>query len=513
VAVCFEVVLREASVRRSYCFILMLIAAVPAWTHEEAIDYDALNLIRDEGFHRSQVMDMARYLTERIGPRVTGSPQLELANEWTRSQLSKWGLEARLEAFEFDHGWSFDRCQVHELAPLRQPLLAVPKAFTPGTDGPVSGRVMRADLSSEEVLNTYKGQLDGAIVLLDGIRPFEQLEAEAFSRYSDQELEEAEQGVVATIEVSSRDNALLRVDGGGSYGLADRPPGVPSLVMASEHYNRLVRLVDDGVEVELEIEVEAAFHHGDGKAYSVIADLPGSDLSTEFVMAGAHLDSWHAGEGATDNGANCAVVMEAVRILVATGLRPRRTVRVALWGGEEQGYLGSQGYVERHLATRPETTDPEQLELPRSLRDETWPINPLAGHATLSAYFNLDYGVGRIRGIMTQGNAAVRPIFEAWLEPLHDLGATTVSSRSGGGTDHVPLDRVGIPAFQFIQDQLDYNSRTHHSNVDTIDHVPQQDIMQSAVVLASFIWHAANRGEMLPRKPLPQDDPEPVSYE
>jgi len=283
--------------------------------------------------------------------------------------------------------------------------------------------------------------------------------------------------------------------------------------MAWEDYNRLVRLVDDDVEVELELEVGAAFHHGVGEAHSVIADLPGTDLENELVMVGAHLDSWHAGDGATDNGVNCTVVMEAVRILTAAGLRPRRTVRVALWGGEEQGYLGSQGYVESRLATRPEVTDPEQLALPRSLRDLSWPITPLAGHAALSAYFNLDYGVGRIRGIMTQGNAAVRPIFEAWLEPMHDLGATTVSSRSGGGTDHVPLDRVGIPAFQFIQDGLDYDSRTHHSNVDTLDHVPQQDIMQSAVVLASFIWHAANREEMLPRKPLPRKPPEPSTGE
>jgi hypothetical protein len=536
---------REDSVRRCCFFILLLAAALPAWTHDEPIDYDAVNLIRSEGFHRSQVMEMARYLTERIGPRLTGSPQLELANEWTRSLLEEWGLEARLEAFDFGHGWSFDRCQVHELAPFRQPLLAVPKAWTPGTEGPVRGRVVRADLSSEEDLAKHKGQLAGAIVLLDPVRVPEQIKQTMFSRYSEQELEEAEryvipvekdddylprmrklyafwpklsdfladEGVVATVEVSSRDNGLLRVDGGGSYGRDELPPGVPALVMASVHYNRLVRLVDDGADVELEVEVEAEFHHGDGVAYNVIADLPGTDLADEYVMVGGHLDSWHSGTGATDNGANCTVVMEAVRILRATGLRPRRTIRVALWGGEEQGYVGSRSYVERYLATRPEATDPEQLELPRRLRELTWPITPLEGHAKLSAYFNLDYGVGRIRGIMTQENAAVRPIFEAWLEPNHDLGATTVASRSGGGTDHVPFDRVGIPAFQFVQDGLDYGTRTHHSNVDTIDHVPEQDIMQSAVVLATFIWHAANRDQMLPRKPLPTKPPEPAELE
>jgi hypothetical protein len=525
--------------------ILLLATAVSAWGHDEPIDYDAINLIRSEGFHRSRVMEMARYLTERIGPRLTGAPQLEQANEWTRTRLEAWGLEARLEAFDFDHGWSFDRCQVHELAPRRQPLLVVPKAFTPGTEGPVRGRVVRADLSSEEDLAKHEGQLLGAIVLLDPVRAPEQIEKKTFSRYSDQELEEAEryvipvedgddylarmrklyaflpklhnflveEGVVATVELSPWDNGLLKVDRGGSYGLDEIPPGVPALVMASEHYNRLVRLVDDGVEVELEVEVAAEFHRDDGVAYNVIADLPGTDLADEYVMVGAHLDSWHAGTGATDNGANCTVVMEAVRILTATGLKPRRTVRVALWGGEEQGYLGSQSYVERYLATRPEATDPEQLELPRRLRDLTWPITPREGHAKLSAYFNLDYGVGRIRGIMTQENTAVRPIFEAWLEPNHDLGATTVAPRSGGGTDHVPFDRVGIPAFQFIQDGLDYGTRTHHSNVDTIDHVPQQDIIQSAVVLATFIWHAATRDEMLPRKPLPTKPPEPAKLD
>jgi hypothetical protein len=526
--------------RRSLLVCLILIITCPVWSAEEPVDLDAVTKIRDEGFNRSQVMDMAQHLTDHIGPRLTGSPQLKAANEWTLQKLEEIGLEGRLQPFDFDHGWSYQRSSLHMVAPQHQTLFALPKAWTPGTDGPVRGRAMRVKLESEEDLEKYRGKLQGAILLRDDVRVPDQIEAELFSRYTPEQLADAEQfkipeergdkwraryrkmfefwpvvaqyleeeGVVATLEVSSRDNGVVRVDRGGSQGMADFPAGPPALVVATEQYNRLVRLVDDGVEVELSIDVATTFHRDDPHAYNTIADWRGTDLADEIVLVGGHLDSWHGGTGATDNGGNCMVVIEAVRILKAAGLQPRRTIRVALWGGEEQGYKGSRAYVKEYVATRPEPTDPEQLALPEGLRKRTWPITPLEGHGQLSAYFNIDNGVGRIRGITTQENAGVRPIFEAWLEPLHDLGATTVSMRSVGGTDHQPFDWVGIPAFQFIQDDLDYMTRTHHSAIDTFDHLPREDLMQSAVVLATFLWHAANRDEMLPRKPIPQHPPE-----
>jgi Zn-dependent M28 family amino/carboxypeptidase len=259
--------------------------------------------------------------------------------------------------------------------------------------------------------------------------------------------------------------------------------------------------------VELEIDVAARFHDEDLQAYNTVAEIPGTDRKDEIVMAGAHLDSWHAGTGATDNAAGSAVVMEAARLLQALGVKPRRTIRFVLWTGEEQGYLGSIAYMKQHFATRPESQDPKQKELPERFRDDTWPLTLKPEHAKLAAYFNIDTGTGRIRGIYSEENAAVRPIFAAWLAPFADLGATTVTLRTTGGTDHVPFNRIGLPGFQFIQDRMDYESRTHHTNLDTYDHLVKEDLAQASVVLAGFLYNAANRPEPLPRKPLPQEPP------
>jgi len=287
----------------------------------------------------------------------------------------------------------------------------------------------------------------------------------------------------------------------------DGEVGVPGLAMVSEPYGTLSRLLADGREVTLEIDVDAGFLDGAREAYNTVAELPGGDRRGEVVMAGAHLDSWHAGTGATDNAAGCAVVMEAARILQAVGARPRRTIRVALWTGEEQGLLGSRYYVKDHFALHPEPTDPAQKALPEWLRDDTWPLALRPEHRQLDAYFNVDNGSGRIRGIYAQGNAAAKPIFEAWLAPLADLGADTVTLRHTGATDHVSFDRVGLPGFQFIQDGLDYESRTHHTNLDVYDRARAKDLEQAAVVLAAFLYDAAMRPEPLPRKPLPTAPP------
>jgi Zn-dependent M28 family amino/carboxypeptidase len=277
--------------------------------------------------------------------------------------------------------------------------------------------------------------------------------------------------------------------------------------MAAEHFNRLSRLLDRKLPVELELDVRARFIDQDPMAYNTVAEIPGTDRKGEVVMLGAHMDSWHTGTGATDNGAGVAVTMEAVRILRALDLHPRRTIRIALWSGEEQGLLGSRAYVREHFASRPE--QPGDAELPFFQRPVRGPLTIKPEHAKLSGYFNVDNGTGKIRGIYTQQNAAVVPIFEAWLRPFADLGATTVTMRNTGGTDHQSFDAVGLPGFQFIQDEGDYSTRTHHTNMDVLDRAQKDDLMQASVVLASFVYNTAMRDELLPRKPLPRESPSP----
>ncbi len=518
------------------CLIFAVASSSVLFAADEPVDLDAVTRIRSEGFHDSEVMELAWHLTEAVGPRLTGSPQSLAAHQWAQETFAEWGLKSWLEEYDFGRSWAMERVQVRMVLPYVQPLEALPEAWSAGTDGPVQGRVVQATLESEEDLEKWAGKLDGAIVLLEGVKVPEQIDADLFERWDGEALQELEmydipsdrrggrwrermlkrfkfwqqlasfyeeQGVVATIEPSSRDNGVVRLSGSSSKRDPATPVGVPALVMATEQYNRLVRLLDNDIEPVLEIDVEARFFE-DGKGINTLAEIGGSDLADQVVMVGAHLDSWHAGTGATDNGGSCAVVMEAMRILHAAGLKPRRSIVAALWSGEEQGFLGSRDYVTRHLATRPEPTDPEQLALPTWAREMTWPIEPLPGYSVLSAYFNTDYGTGRIRGLHAQENAAVVPIFEAWLAPFADLGADNVTMENAGGTDHLAFDRVGLPGFQFIQDDMDY-SRTHHSNVDTYDHLNPEDMKQSAVILASVIWQAANRDQPLPRKPMPTE--------
>jgi carboxypeptidase Q len=520
-----------------FAFALPVLLAPDFARAEEPVDLAMMTRIRDEGLHHSQVMDTVFHLTDVIGPRLTASPQLKQANEWTRKQFESWGLaNAHLEGYPFGRGWEWDGCQVKMVAPRNAMLTAVPKAWTPGTKGPVRGEVMKVKITEEKDLDEYRGKVAGKILLLDDAREFKQPEDAQFNRYSPEDLDkltgfntdaderdwqagaikrwklrkavneftEKEQ-VAAVIETSGRVNGVVRVTSGGSWEPGESV-GAPALVMMAEHYNQLLRLADEEDKpVELEINVPARFLDGDGKAYNTVAEIPGTDKKDEIVMAGAHLDSWHAGTGATDNAAGSAVVMEAARILKALGVKPRRTIRFVLWTGEEQGYYGSIAYVKQHFATRPETKDPEQLKLPERYRAETWPLQLKPEHAKLAAYFNLDNGTGKIRGIYTEENAAVKPIFQAWLAPFADLGAQSVTLRTTGGTDHVPMDRVGLPGFQFIQDPMEYETRTHHTNLDTYDHLQKEDLMQASVVMAGFLYDAAMRPEPLPRKPLPQE--------
>ena len=527
---------------RQPILVLALLLAVPplAGGADEPVDLAMMTRIRDEGLHHSQVMDTLFHLTDVIGPRLTGSPQLKEANDWTRQRFADWGLaNAHLEGYRFGRGWAYTACQVRMTAPRVAPLYAIPKAWSPGTNGPIHGEVMRVKVESEKDLEQYRGKLAGKILLFNDPKEMKEPEDEEFDRLSTEKLDKLgefdvpkepvdrrpiglarwrlrkavnefleKERALATVEASANLNGIVRVTSGGSWEPGENV-GVPALVMAAEPYNELVRLADAGLPVELEIDVAAQYLDGDLQAYDTLAEIPGTDKKDEIVMAGAHLDSWHAGTGATDNAAGSAVVMEAARILEALGVKPRRTIRLALWSGEEQGYYGSLAYVKRHFAGRPETQDPKQKELPERLREETWPLLLKPEHAKLSAYFNIDNGSGRIRGIYTEENAAVKPIFTAWLAPFADLGASTVTLRTTGSTDHVQFDRVGLPGFQFIQDDLDYFPRTHHTNLDTYDHLKRDDLMQASVIMAAFLYDAAMRAEPLPRKPLPTSPPAP----
>jgi len=501
----------------------------------QEVDLTALTRLRDEGLHRSKVMETAQYLCDVIGPRLTASPAAKRANEWTRDRFAAWGLvEAHLESWgPFAPGWTLEHSSLHMLTPTTTPLVAWPKAWSPGTNGVVHAKAMRVDLNSEADLAAQKGKLKGRILLLSEAKPVLDEDKPPLTRFSDKDLAElgqfeipeqrkldeerekdlkhirferarraflAEEGVVAAVAASSWQGVVRAQSTGGWHVGESR--GVPEFVLMREQYNRLVRLVEGGTDVDLEAELRVHFDDKDMPGYTTLAEIPGSDKEDEYILAGAHLDSWHGGTGATDNAAGVAAVMEAARILKASGLTPRRTIRFALWTGEEQTYGSSSAYVSQHLASRAAPKDKDEAELDYELQKDPAPLELKPEHAKLSAYFNIDNGTGRIRGIYAQENSAVAPIFEAWMKPLADLGVTQLSLRPEGETDHEPFDQVGIPAFQFIQDDVEYSTRTWHSNLDVYDRLKRDDLVQASVVLASFLYDAAMRDERLPRKPL-----------
>jgi carboxypeptidase Q len=506
--------------RRSISFLILFVIifarAVPA---QEPVDQQMISKFKMEGFQNSKVMETVSYLTDVYGPRLSGSPNLKAASEWSRDRLAEWGLaNAHLEPWgTFGRGWSVKKISVEMVAPQYMPIIAYPKAWTPSTSSPVRGKPMVVDVKTKEDFNKYRGKLRGAIVMNGALsKPNPHFDADA-QRFNEQELSSQSQalapldsksylesekewkktiaardeitkffydeGVAVLIEPSERDHGVVRVMR-QSYTL---PPEInfPSLVIAREHFGRIARLLEKNISVELDIDIQNTFHDEDTTGYNVIAEIPGTDpkLKDEVVMMGSHLDSWHAGTGATDNAAGCAAMMEAVRILKASGIRPRRTIRLALWSGEEQGFKGSLGYLKKHFG------DPETLMT-------------LPEHEKLAGYFNLDNGTGRIRGIHLQGNEAVRPIFEAYLKPFQYLGANTITTNNTGGTDHVPFDAIGLPGFQFIQDPIEYGTRTHHTNMDVYESLLEDDLKQAAVIIATFVYHTAMRDEKLPRKPL-----------
>jgi hypothetical protein len=491
---------------------LALGMAVPAVAQvaQEKVDLDVVRRIREEGLQRSQIPELAGHLTEVIGPRLTGSPAMKRANDWTAEKLTAWGLtNVVVEPWgEFGRGWERVSYSGRVLTPYVEALQAIPTAWTGSTKGTVTAPVAIVRADSAAALAAYKGRLKGAVVLMQSLPDVDPMWDAAAARTSLEDLltppaprargdadpaerqqmmerfrrmREARQaadslfrteGVVAILTPSSRAYGILR--GGGSTPGRDprQPEPLPELVVSQEQYARLYRNVERGIGVRVELGVQNRFFSQDTKAYNTLADLAGTDKTGEYVMLGAHLDSWHLGGGATDNAAGSVVMMEAMRILKTLGLQPRRTIRIGLWSGEEQGLLGSRNWVQNH---------PEL-------------------HAAISAYVNVDNGTGKVRGIWDQSNAAAIPVFEQILWPFRDLGVVAVKSGNTGGTDHLSFDRAGIPGFNFIQDAIAYGTMTHHTYLDVYDHLELDDLKQAAVVVAATVYHLAMRDEMMPRK-------------
>jgi carboxypeptidase Q len=498
--------------------ILSLLAPI-GLAAQESVDTATVRRIREEALDRGQVMEIASWLTDVYGPRLTGSPISKQAGDWAVRKLTEWGLKgATLEPWgEFGRGWTNERTMVQVTAPVPFPVIAYPAAWTPGTNGLLSGRVVMAKIDSEPDFERYRGKLRGAIVMM-GAPPEVKASWEPLARrLSDEELARmaaapaaaagrqggppnAEQmrarfaaarafdekrnqffqdeGVAALLQAGRGNGGTVFVGGGGSRDPAS-PSTVPVLVLAVEHYGRIWRTLEKGLEVTMDLDVRNTFHDQDLTSFNVIAEIPGTDKKDEVVMLGGHFDSWHGATGATDNAAGSAVMMEAVRILKTLNLPLRRTVRIALWTGEEQGLLGSRAWVRKTYGA------PDSL-------------TPAA--AKFSGYFNVDNGTGAIRGVYLQGNGNIAPVFDAWMKPFADKGVRTLTLQNTGGTDHLAFDAVGLPGFQFIQDPVEYSTRTHHSNMDSWDRLQPDDMKLNAAVVAAFVYLAANRPELLPRK-------------
>lgn len=544
---------------KRYFTVLFLIASLGGSTVEvraqarpEKVDLDVINKIKDEGLKRSQLMEILSYLTDVQGARLTNSPNMRAAQQWAKQKLTDWGLQnAHLAAWKFGRGWSLENFSAGIIKPYYDPLIAYPKAWSASTSGALRGKPVLFDAKTQADLDRFKGKLKGAIVLFSPSRPvkahFEALATREtdeallklanaappaegdrgrFRNFTPEQRAEREfqnkkwemiyaEGAALVLEGSRADGGTVFVQGATLSYPADTPADkrknvrdkdaptvIPQVVVAIEHYNRIIRMIEKGSPVELEINISARYHDQDPMSHNVIAEIPGTDLRNEVVMLGAHFDSWHAGTGATDNASGSAVCMEAMRILQTLGVKPRRTIRIALWSGEEQGLLGSRAYVAEHFGKRlgpePRFGEPQPPDTPR-----TPPQFELkSGHDNFAGYFNLDNGTGKIRGVYMQGNELVRPIFRAWLAPFNDMGASTLTISNTSGTDHLAFDGVGLPGFQFIQDDIEYGTRTHHSNMDVYDRIQEEDMKQAAVIMAAFVYNTAIRDQKLPRKPL-----------
>lgn len=490
-------------------------------------EVDVADVIRKHALEEGEVMEIASWIIDVYGPRLTGSPMLDKATEWATDYLESIGMEnVHLDEWgPFGRGWQLDHFEMHVEEPGYTPIIATPKAWSPSVKG--RGEVIYLDANAEEDLEKYRGKLTGKFVLMDTVRSLEEWFDPLAKRYDAEGLLRlanagkptprprrrswrrgrfsfnramwaflAEENPLAVLDRSYKgDYGTIFVSGARGGNGSSRDPEtdvVPQFTLAVEHYNRLLRLLDKGIVPTLSVNMKSRYTNPDGMEHNIIAEIPGTDLKDELVMFGAHFDSWHAAGGATDNGAGSAVMIEVARILLRTieetGVKPRRTLRLALWTGEEQGLLGSKAYVGKHFA---------------EFGDVGWAPQSLKSlQEKVSAYYNFDNGTGKIRGVYLQGNDAVAPIFREWLDLFDEDGASTLTLRNTGGTDHLAFDGVGIPAFQFIQDPVAYGSRTHHSNMDVWDHLIAEDLQQAAMIIATFVWNTAQRDDALPRKPM-----------
>ncbi len=526
---------------RSALSMALLAGPLALGAQGEKIDAAMLAKIRAEGMSRSQVMDHISWLSDVYGPRLTGSTNIEQAGTWAMSAMRAWGLaNVHDERWAFGKGWALQRFSATLLSPQVQPMIALPKAWSPGTNGNVTADVVRPIIESDADFAKYRGTLRGKIVLTQPLRAVRMLDGRIVLRMTDKEIAEAmteppppagrgggaagggapaaaftrsvtefykSEGVVALLDRGSDADSSAggsdlswmtqRTDGGtifvGAGGTRDSTAGsgLPNVTLAVEHYNRMVRVLAKGVPVRMQLDIGVQFlDETTPRGFNIIAEIPGTDpaLKDEYVLIGSHFDSWHGGTGATDNATGSGAMMEAMRILTTVGAKPRRTIRIALWGGEEEGLLGSNAYVREHLGDA-----------------RTMALKP--EHAKLVAYYNIDNGTGKIRGVWMQGNSAIEPVFRAFTSPLTDLGVTVLGPRSVASTDHSPFDALGIPAFQFVQERYEYNSRTHHSNMDVFDRVQAEDMKQMATVVATMAYLTAMRDQPLPRKPVPAPRP------
>ncbi len=533
-------------------FSLILATGVSAVLHaqqQERVDLNAIHRIKvselstaggrggpplTEGAG-SKVMDTMWYLTDRYGPRLTNSPQFRTAGEWAAGRLKEWGLSnVHLEKWATKDvqsgpipGWELKSYSGAMVEPTYMPVIAMPVAWTQGTNGPLTGEVMLATVASPADMDKYHGKLNGKIVFTSAIPDLAFPATPLGVRYTAGQLEDLvseilpapgtgrgggrgagalanmtpeertafqekqrsyfrDEGALMTIQADPRGQSGT-LFGGGAPRQGDPTKNIPQVSMTAEHYNRIARLVEHKVPVKLTFDIKTQFTP-DTDSFNVIAEIPGTGKADEVVMVGGHFDSWHYATGATDNAAGSAVAMEVMRLLKSQNLKMDRTVRMALWGGEEEGLLGSQAYVKEHFA------DPATMKT-------------TSEHEKFAGYFNIDNGTGKIRGIYLQGNEMMRPIFETWFAALKDLTPGVITIRDTGGTDHQSFDRVGLPGFQFVQDPMDYNSRTHHSNMDVYDRIQAADLEQMAVIEAAFVYNAATRPDKLPRKDLPAPSP------
>jgi len=530
--------------------LLLLLFLAPAWGQSK-LDLGLVSRIKTEAYDHSKVMDHLSWLSDVYGPRLTASREFFQAADWAAGRLREIGLSnVHLEPWgPFGRSWSAEQWSVEMVEPRYAPLNATPLAWTAGTNGPITGETILAPLSATRDLKKardefaayrkeWTGKLRGKFVMLRAPKiPAEQTRPQ-FQRYTDAELADLAKASEHAAKISGKladlkfpedpdelrkfmaslpesvfdemfdvrialaternrfflDEGVLGIlmrddrshDGttnaeqAGSHKSAD-PLAPPTFVITAEQYNRMARIIEKKTPVRVRVSLKAQASDADVNSANIVGEIPGGKKADEVVMIGAHFDSWHAGTGATDNGAGSAVMIEVMRILKTLNVSMDRTVRIGLWSGEEEGLYGSEAYVKQHFG------DAKTMKL-------------LPDHAKLSGYFNLDNGSGKIRGVYLQGNDAMRPLFEAWLAPFRDEGATTITIKNTGGTDHLSFDAVGLPGFQFIQDPLDYGSVTHHSSMDTYDHAVASDLMEASAVIAAVVYQAANSPEMLPRK-------------